>query len=104
MPGRAKVGALITRRVLRDGNLLLIPDLCWDPRIHSWSRMMKFGGRKLAIFHDAMPLRIPGQADSHDALFKRYVEALAYLDGVICISQEVKEALLEGKPAGAETD
>jgi len=80
--------------ILKDGNLLLIPDLCWDPRIHAWSRFAKFGGKKIAIFHDAMPLRIPGQADSHDALFMRYVQALAQLDGVICISQEVKDDLL----------
>ena len=56
--------------------------------------MAKYPGRKLAIFHDAMPLRIPGQADSHDALFKVYVDSLANLDAVICISQEVKEDLL----------
>jgi len=80
--------------ILRDDNVLLIPDLCWDSRIHSWAGMRNFPGKKLAIFHDAMPLRIPGQADSHDALFKRYVQSLANLDGVICISQEVKDDLL----------
>jgi glycosyltransferase involved in cell wall biosynthesis len=80
--------------ILQKGNTLLIPDLCWDARIHSWAGMSRFPGRKLAIFHDAMPLRIPGQADSHDALFKVYVESLALLDRVICISQEVKDDLL----------
>jgi glycosyltransferase involved in cell wall biosynthesis len=90
-------------KILRDGNLLLIPDLCWDSRIHSWSKMTAYRGRKIAIFHDAMPLRIPGQADSHDSLFKEYVEALAHLDGVICISQEVKEDLLHyWKESGLE--
>jgi len=80
--------------LLENGNMLLIPDLCWDARIHSWPHLSRFPGRKVAIFHDAMPLRIPGQADSHDALFAKYVRALAYMDLVICISQEVEEDLL----------
>jgi glycosyltransferase involved in cell wall biosynthesis len=80
--------------ILRAGNTLLIPDLCWDQRIRAWIRFAKMPGRKIAVFHDAMPLRIPGQADSHDELFARYVRALAELDLVICISQEVEQDLL----------
>jgi len=80
--------------ILNRDDLLLIPDLCWDPRIHAWSKLAAIGGRKIAVFHDAIPMRIPGQADSHDALFSRYMLALARLDGVICISQEVKDDLL----------
>ena len=80
--------------LLRDGSTLLIPDLCWDPRIHAWSRFADLPGNKIAIFHDAMPMRIPGQADSHDALFAKYIRALAHLDLVICISQEVEQDLL----------
>jgi len=80
--------------LLEKRNILLIPDLCWDPRIHSWPLLSRFPGKKIAIFHDAMPLRIPGQADSHDALFAEYVRALAQMDLVICISQEVEEDLL----------
>jgi len=80
--------------LLENGNVLLIPDLCWDPRIHSWPLLSGFSGKKMAIFHDAMPLRIPGQADSHDALFAEYVRALAHMDLVICISREVEEDLL----------
>jgi len=80
--------------LLGSGNVLLIPDLCWDSRIHAWPRLAKFSGRKIAIFHDAMPLRIPGQAGSHDKLFAQYVRALSCLDLVICISQEVENDLL----------
>jgi glycosyltransferase involved in cell wall biosynthesis len=80
--------------ILREGNTLLIPDLCWDRRIRAWPQFAKMPGRKIAIFHDAMPLRIPGQADSHDALFAEYVRALAQLDLVICISREVEQDLL----------
>jgi glycosyltransferase involved in cell wall biosynthesis len=81
------------REILREGNTLLIPDLCWDQRIRAWSRFATLPGRKIAVFHDAMPLRIPGQADSHDALFANYVRNLAQLDLVICISQEVEDDL-----------
>jgi glycosyltransferase involved in cell wall biosynthesis len=80
--------------LLRDGSTLLVPDLCWDPRIHAWTRFAGMPGRKIAIFHDAMPLRIPGQADSHDVLFAKYVRALAQMDLVICISREVEQDLL----------
>ena len=79
--------------LLRAGNVLLIPDLCWDRRIHEWARLAKLPGRKIAVFHDAMPLRIPGQADSQDGLFAEYVRALGRLDLIICISQEVEDDL-----------
>jgi glycosyltransferase involved in cell wall biosynthesis len=80
--------------LLRSGHVLLIPDLCWDRRIYAWSRLARFPGRKIAIFHDAMPLRIPGQANSHEKRFVQYVRALACMDLVICISQEVEKDLL----------
>ena len=75
------------------GNTLLIPDLCWDIRIRAWRDWAARPGCKIAIFHDAMPLRIRGQADSHDKLFAEYVAALAQLDFVICISREVEDDL-----------
>jgi glycosyltransferase involved in cell wall biosynthesis len=80
--------------LLAPGHTLLIPDLCWDARIRSWAEMAGRPGRKLAVLHDAMPLRIPGQADSNDRLFARYVRALAHLDEVICVSEEVRADLL----------
>jgi glycosyltransferase involved in cell wall biosynthesis len=67
------------------GDVLLIPDLCWDARIYSWSKLAQRPGRKIAIFHDAMPLRIRGQANSKDELFAQYVQRLAQLDLVICV-------------------
>jgi glycosyltransferase involved in cell wall biosynthesis len=79
--------------LLQAEDTLLIPDLCWDPRIHAWADLAARPGRRVAIFHDAMPLRIRGQADSHDDLFAEYVRALAHLDLVICISREVEEDL-----------
>jgi glycosyltransferase involved in cell wall biosynthesis len=85
---------LLPEELLQSQNLLLIPDLCWDTRIHAWPRLAALPGRKIAIFHDAMPLRIPGQADSHDKLFAQYVRALACMDQVVCISREVEDDLL----------
>ena len=79
--------------ILRAGDTLIIPDLCWDRRIRSWAGLAARPGRIVAIFHDAMPLRIPGQADSHDKLFAEYVRQLAQLDLVICISREVEDDL-----------
>jgi glycosyltransferase involved in cell wall biosynthesis len=80
--------------LLTNRDVLLIADLSWDSRIHSWSRLAQLPGKKVAIFHDAMPLRIPGQADSRDQLFAQYVRALTRLDLVICVSREVEEDLL----------
>lgn len=85
---------MATESLLGANNTLLIPDLCWDRRIRAWSDMAELPGRKIAIFHDAMPLRIPGQADSHDKLFAEYVRQLARMDFVICISREVENDLL----------
>jgi len=80
--------------VLAEGNTLFVPDLCWDARIHSWKNMVGYPGRKIALLHDAMPMRIPGQADSNDKLFDVYLRELTHFDLTICISQEVKEDLL----------
>jgi glycosyltransferase involved in cell wall biosynthesis len=80
--------------VLAEGNTLFVPDLCWDARIHSWKNMDKYPGRKIALLHDAMPMRLPGQADSNDKLFDVYLRELKHFDLVVCISQEVKEDLL----------
>ena len=79
--------------LLRSGELMLIPDLCWDKRIHQWDRIARLPGRKIAVFHDAMPLRISGQSDSKDELFAEYVRKLSLMDLVICISREVEEDL-----------
>ena len=77
-----------------EGNLLLIPDICWDSRVGSWEKLAAQPGRKVAIFHDAMPLRLPGQSSSRDALFADYVRGLGRMDLVICVSREVEQDLL----------
>jgi glycosyltransferase involved in cell wall biosynthesis len=76
------------------GNTLLIPDLCWDSRVGSWQKLAAQPGRKVAIFHDAMPLRLPGQSSSRDTLFAEYVRSLGLMDLVICVSREVEQDLL----------
>jgi glycosyltransferase involved in cell wall biosynthesis len=76
------------------GNILLIPDLCWDSRVESWKNLEAQPGIKAAIFHDAMPLRLPGQSSSRDSLFADYVRGLGQMDLVICVSMEVEQDLL----------
>lgn len=88
-----------SRRIPRTGFLgesdtLLITDLCWDARVDAWGDYAKEPGRKVAIFHDAMPLRIPGQNFMWDGLFKKYVRGMAHMDLVICVSKETQEDLL----------
>jgi glycosyltransferase involved in cell wall biosynthesis len=80
--------------LLKEEDTLLIPDLCWDTRIHSWERISQLPGKKVAVFHDAMPLRIKGQPLSKDKLFAEYVKKLGFMDLVICVSQEVEQDLL----------
>jgi glycosyltransferase involved in cell wall biosynthesis len=80
--------------LLKEEDTLLIPDLCWDTRIHSWERISRLPGKKVAFFHDAMPLRIKGQPLSKDKLFAEYVRKLGFMDRVICVSQEVEQDLL----------
>jgi glycosyltransferase involved in cell wall biosynthesis len=80
--------------LLGPSDTLLITDLCWDARVDAWSDLAREPGRKVAIFHDAMPLRIPGQNFMWDGLFKKYVRGLALLDLVICVSAESEEDLL----------
>jgi glycosyltransferase involved in cell wall biosynthesis len=77
-----------------ESNILLIPDLCWDSRVGSWDKLEAQAGLKVAIFHDAMPLRLPGQSSSRDSLFAEYVRGLGRMDLVICVSREVEQDLL----------
>jgi glycosyltransferase involved in cell wall biosynthesis len=85
---RAELGA-----EMKPGDVLLIADLCWDRRIEAWPGLARLSGRRIAIFHDAMPLNIPGQSGSNDRLFRDYVRALGTMDAVICISHEVRDDL-----------
>ncbi len=80
--------------LLGPDDVLLIPNLCWDSRVNTWPELERSPGRKVAIFHDAMPLRIRGQTYNNEGGFVRYIQKLAHLDLVICISQEVEEDLL----------
>ena len=90
---RTRADRALPEIFLASCDVLLIPDLCWDSRIRTWPSLAKMPGKKIAIFHDAMPLRIRGQANSQDELFAEYVRMLAQLDLVICVSAEVEEDL-----------
>jgi glycosyltransferase involved in cell wall biosynthesis len=80
---------------LDKSDTLLITDLCWDSRVDSWSEYAEKPGLKVAIFHDAMPLRIPGQNFMWEGLFKKYLKGLGMMDLVICVSKESERDLLK---------
>jgi glycosyltransferase involved in cell wall biosynthesis len=82
------------KRFLDKSDALIITDLCWDSRVDAWSDYAEQPGLKIAIFHDAMPLRIPGQNFMWDGLFRKYVKGLSLMDLVICVSKESEEDLL----------
>ncbi len=91
---RRKPFALIPK--LRKGNILLVPDIYFDERTRFLPEALREStGRSVAIFHDAVTLRLgifpPAAADA----FRKYVRSLAAFDRVICISEQSRSDLLE---------
>jgi glycosyltransferase involved in cell wall biosynthesis len=80
-------------RDLRAGDVLLVPDFLWDGRAHFFQRPCAPGVRRLGIFHDAIPLRLPGQSPLDAYLCARGIRAMAHFDQVICVSQEAETDL-----------
>jgi glycosyltransferase involved in cell wall biosynthesis len=81
--------------VATSDDILLVPEIFQDNRTktlataHQW-----FRGRRVAIFHDAVPLRLPEVTKSAEQrTFPRYVRALASFDKVICPSREAEADL-----------
>jgi len=74
---------------------LLVPEIFQDCRtkrlstVHQW-----FRGRRVAVFHDSVPLRLPEVTKTAEQrTFPRYVRALASFDKVICPSRETENDL-----------
>ena len=78
----------------RPVDLLLLPDLLWDNRAPVIARLWETGVHRVAIFHDAIALRRPGQSTIDRLLCERGVRALAEVDAVVCISEEAEDDLL----------
>jgi glycosyltransferase involved in cell wall biosynthesis len=76
-------------------DVLLVPEIFQDERTKTLATVNQwFRGRRVAIFHDAVPLRLPEVTKSAEQrTFPRYVQALASFDKVICPSREAEADL-----------
>ena len=81
---------------LRKGHILLVPDIYFDERTRFFPAALKeSAGRNIAIFHDAVTLRLGMFSRTAAEAFRRYVESLAAFDRVICISEQSRADLIE---------
>ena len=81
---------------LRDGDVLLLPDIFRDSRLKKIPGLIsKRGVRSVAIFHDAVALRLPALHPKPQTKFERYIVSLTNFDLVICVSEASRRHLLE---------
>ena len=83
-------------RALNDGDVFIAPDQFTDGRVGKLPELARqTRARMIVIFHDAAGLRLSifrrGSAEN----FRRYLQALAAFDLVICISEESRSDLLD---------
>ena len=76
-------------------DILLVPEIFQDDRTKALATVNRwFRGRRLAIFHDAVPLRLPEITNPIERqTFPNYVRALASFDKVMCPSRETEADL-----------
>ena len=95
--------------VATSNDILFVPDIFQDDRTKTLATVRRwFPGRRVAIFYDAIPLRLPEVTKAlEQKTFPEYVRALANFDKVICISRETEADLKhywnEFAVAGGET-
>jgi len=84
------------RRVALDAtatssDVLFVPEIFQDNRVRKLPTLKTtFPGRRYAVFHDAIALRLPEfTASERQRSFPDYVRALASFDKVLCVSREV---------------
>ena len=81
---------------LQDGDVLVLPDIFRDSRLKKLPTLIsKPGVRSVAIFHDAVALRLPALHPKAQTKFEKYIVALANFDLVICVSEASRRHLLE---------
>ncbi|HJT45704.1 MAG TPA: glycosyltransferase family 1 protein [Chthoniobacterales bacterium] len=81
---------------LKDGDVLLLPDIFRDSRLTKLPPLIaKRGIRSVAIFHDAVALRLPALHPKAATKFKKYIVSLSNFELVICISEASRQHLLE---------
>jgi len=78
---------------LRSGDILLLTSLFPDNRLEYLERAVTAPGFKVAIFHDAIPLRDPNVAAWEKKRHVKTLRLLAKLDGVIAVSKAAADDL-----------
>jgi glycosyltransferase involved in cell wall biosynthesis len=76
-------------------DVLLVPEIFQDNRLARFGAAKTwFAGRRYAVFHDAIALRLPEfTAPERQRHFPDYIRALAGFDTVLCVSREVEADL-----------
>ena len=76
-------------------DILFVPEIFQDNRVENFrARDSWRPGRRVAVFHDAIALRLPDHtAPERKPNFPGYVRVLASFDKVICVSREVEADL-----------
>jgi glycosyltransferase involved in cell wall biosynthesis len=82
--------------LLRDNDILFVPDMFPDRRIQKLPEIVRRSrARFVAIFHDAADLRLSLLSQRREQQFQNYIKSLAQFDVVICISNRSHTDLLE---------
>jgi glycosyltransferase involved in cell wall biosynthesis len=74
-------------------DLLLVPDLLWDNRGGFFAKPFPYGVKKIAIFHDAISITVPGQSRLDAVGCARGIRALSRFDRVVCLSRTAEKDL-----------
>lgn len=80
-------------RTLRSSDILLLTSLFPDNRMGYLEKLLSAPGRKVAIFHDAIPLRDPNVPTWERTLHLRALKLLAKMDLVIAVSGAARNDL-----------
>lgn len=78
----------------RASDVILFPEVFHDSRVN-WVENNQGFSKKIAIFHDAVPLEYP-ELSTFDQInnFEKYIKALSMMDLVVCVSKASKISLL----------
>jgi len=85
--------AVLLPQRMRPGDILLLTSLFPDNRLEYLERMASAPGHKIAIFHDAIPLRDPNVAAWEKKRHLRTLRLLSKLDTVIAVSRAAADDL-----------
>jgi glycosyltransferase involved in cell wall biosynthesis len=87
-------GALPLHRTLRDADTLILTSLFPDNRLAYLEKLARAPGRRIAFFHDAIPLRDPNVPAWERACHLRALRLFAGFDLVIAVSEASRDDLL----------